>query len=271
MKITSSRYDDIKKQRDEYDAETQKLKDQHDADWDRYQEAEYEGEKIIEKLISDAIGATNLDIRIRVQRAFSSRKGDRGWEVDIYVNENRKHDANTALVWNWGVKLDNEGNVMKETNSWSGLSAVTESQISDLEESVRVIKVLNNMDWKTLLTSNLVNYQDFMTEGLSESIVDRKNARPDFESEMSSAELEEMLDSNVAIELTDSQYWGGTTYILPTKISDKFVTGYIFPAYYLSNRSFNSIQDLKDASNFVRTAKTKLKRKGDSYVTIELK
>lgn len=243
MKITASRAEDIRKQRSEYDAETAKLREQYDANFDRYRQAEYEGEQDIEKQVRSAIGVTSLDISVRAQRSWSFRSGDRGWEVSVEVNHNKRHDDDIALAWNWDAKIGPDGEVVKDSGSWSGLNAVTAEQISDLEESVRVLKLLNNIDWKSILMSNLLKYEDFSDENLDRSLSDRERNRPNFENQASDAELESLIGTNVAVKVSRDEYWRGEVGILITKVSEKYVTGYVFSWTYVGTKTLEDIKE----------------------------
>lgn len=231
MKITASRADDIRRAREEYDAETARLKEKSTAQENAWRAETYRLKAEMEKKVADIIGPTSLNLSIKADPW--GYFGAKSWTIAVNANEGGNFKDNIALVWNWEAKLDNEGNVVKDSGSWSGLKATTIEQLNNLEESVRIMKILNNIDWKVVLNSPMANYDDYMDPELSKSISDRNTARPKFEDELLNAALEDLIGTNVAIQLGSDSYYRGKVGMLITKMSDKFVTGYIFPWSYI--------------------------------------
>lgn len=234
MKITATRREEIEKLRKEYDDETQSWKDKQDALEDEYHDKLANQQKDLEDKVSALIGSTSLDLEIRANPygSFTSK----GWSVAIRANERKKFDGGVALSWSWDIKLDGEGNIQKDSGSWSGLKAITAEQLADLEESVRILKVLNNIDWNEILNSPKAKYEDFVNNDIWETVRDRNKNRPDFESDILSAELEDLVGTHTAVQLSDDMYWRGNVWMFVTGLTDKFVKGYIFPQYYLTNK-----------------------------------
>ena len=228
MKITASRYDELKKARDEYDALTNELTQQRDSQEDDYSEAIYEKSKEVEKKVADAIGSTTLDLQINVTPGYSRNIGA-SWEIRVAANDRDHFAPNIALSWHWRVSLDREGNIVKDSGSWSGLKVVTDEQIADQEESVRIIKILNSIDWMEVLKSQVPSYKDFVSDELSKQLSDRRKARPQFEDDMLNARLEELVGQNILVKLKQDQFYNGPVGILLTGLTDKFVKGYIVP------------------------------------------
>ena len=81
--------------------------------------------------------------------------------------KNNKFSDDTALSWSYKAALSSDGEVIKETNSWSGLKAVTESQMQSLTETLEALKYLNSIDWKVLLNKTLPNYKDYRKTDVS--------------------------------------------------------------------------------------------------------
>ena len=267
MKITSSRYDEIAKQRDEYDAKVKELKDRVDEGWKRFNQASSVSQKELEKKISDIIGPTSLDLVIRASSDIS-RSEDWVWSIRINANENKMFDEKSALSWSWEAKLDKLGNVVKDSSSWSGLKAVTTEQIENLEESVRVIKILNNIDWATLLHSPHPSTDDYLDKEASHELYSMKD-RPDFESQLASEYLSELIGTDTAVKLASDEMWRGPVWMLVTGLTDKFVKGYIFPEFYL--RDNPTADELKAKVDERRAAKSKLVKERDgSLVTYSL-
>jgi len=227
--VKAASIEEIRKQRDEYDAETQKYVDRQEAGSANYRNAIRTSAKAIEQQIANKIGSTPLALEISVNDNWED-----AWEVRVKANEYNRSD-NAALAWNWDVKFNRKGEIEKDSSSWSGLKAITPEQIADLEESVRVIKVLNNIDWYMLLKgSKKPMWDEFQDREANDMVYQRKKNRPNFDEQLKSAQIEQYLGSNTALKLTKDSMYNGTCYILPTAVSDKFVTGYIFPEYFIT-------------------------------------
>lgn len=272
-KVTAASLDEIRKQRDEYDAETARLKNIKEDKHNQYRLAIRDAAKEIEKAISEKIGPTSLELHIRVEDDWQD-----AWEVRIEANENSKFDADRALSWHWDVKFDKDGTVVKDSGSWSGLKAITPDQIADLEESVRVLKVLNNTDWYMFLkerSSTKPKFEDYSDRESEAAFYDRMKNRPKFDEQLQSAQLESLVGTDTALRLKGDSVWKGICWVIPTAITDKFVTGYIFPDYYMG-RYFKgtwSLDDVKNNADMRRTSKNNLVKdstKDGEYITVDL-
>lgn len=273
MKITANRLDDLRKAREEYDAETKRLNDQSEANAERWRSDTYDKQEQLEKSISDMIGATTLNLEIRVDPWGRSFGDHNTWGINVRANENDKFNDNVALAWNWEAYLDNDGNIKKDSGSWSGLKAVTPEQIADLEESVRIIKMLNNMDWETILRSPKPSYEDYVDRDLNQKLRDRKTNRPDFDKDIQAEELVSYVGTNTAVQLSSDEYYNGKVGILLTGMTDKFLKGYIFP-WSLTQEKYqgDKIRTVDDVKNYVyneerRTSKSKIVYNGGELVT----
>lgn len=236
MKITATRKEDLIRQRDEYDAESKRLKDAEEAQEKKWhQDQRIAGDGIKEDVLR-AIGADRSPLEIYIQVDPYGHYMNGGWSVRVRVNEGRKFDEGTALSWDWEASLNEDGSVHKESGSWSGLKAVTSEQIADLEESVRIMKILNNIDWGVVLSRSNPKYEDYIDEENSNALRDRKNNRPDFESQLFTADLEDAIESGAWVKMkgrpeTDS-YRGssyGDYWVKIDKLTPKFA--YVHIAY----------------------------------------
>ena len=275
MKITASRRDDILKQREEYDAETRKMTDIEDSAEERYERTLYDQQKSLEKKISDAIGATTLELVVQCHPygRFSADTGS--WSVTVKANDSNKFEANVALAWSWDAEISADGEIKKDSGSWSGLKACTAEQIADLEESVRVIKILNSLDWITLLRSPKARYSDFHDKDLSRQITNRRAGRPNFEDQLDTVELEDSIGSNTVYKLSQDQYYNGKCGIIVTGVSDKFVKGYIFPWGWAdgsgwTGEKFTKEQIIDKVRDTRRTSKSNLVKEDGQLVSAEL-
>ena len=88
--------------------------------------------------------------------------------------------------------MTDEGDIKKESGSWSGLSATTPEQIANLKESVRVIEILNNLDWNELLTVEFPNFDDYVKTEVPE--------RENFEEQLLEADVEDAAEQGLLIK-----------------------------------------------------------------------
>ena len=272
MKITATKKEDLLKQKEEYDARLQSLKDRRAAEDFEYRKAGIKAEKAVERKILTLIGPTSLEIRINADEDWSPRRSGEDlitWEIDIRVNENRKFKDDTALAWSWRVRLV-DGKIRKESSSWSGLQAVTPEQIADLEESVKVIKALNAIDWDEVVHAPYAKFEDYHDPELGKELRQVSKDRPNFEDQISAEELNELLGGDIALALKQDQYYRGKCWILPTKITDKFISGYIFPDYYLSRKM--TPDQIRENADERRTARSNLIKDWDTkkFETVDL-
>lgn len=194
MKITASRRDDILKQRDEYDAERNKRKARHDQDMSNYRKAYYDKMEPVADAIKDQLKQFNLlEFDVNVSQSFRD-----DIEARIQCNEHRVHDESSALSWSYTC-LYNKANdeVKRESNSWSGLSACTAEQLASLKQTVAALELLSTLDWKSLLDIALPDYHDFDSTPEGEEPL---GDRPDFESQLVEADLEEAMGQPVLVE-----------------------------------------------------------------------
>ena len=242
MKITATRVDDIRKAREEYDADMNKYDAAAEKSLQRLHFAEKEEKDKLEKIISDLIGPSTLQLEIHVD-TYGKGLFDDNWSVRVRANEDTKFDDKVALAWNWDVSLNRDGEVVKDSGSWSGLKAITPEQVADLEESVRIIKLLNGLDWPAILRHPKPKFDDYYDKESANIYYDKRNARPNFEDQIVTARLEELIDQNTAIKLTDDQYYRGPVGMLVTGLTDKFVKGYIFPWSYTSSKTADELRN----------------------------
>ena len=235
MKITASKKDDLMKARQEYDAETNRLNEITEQHNREYRQALDADQKAIEKRVAEMIGSTSLDLTIKADPYPSMRSvlnTDETWEIEVTAHEHDHFNEKFALSWNWKIRLDKDGNLAKDSGSWSGLRAITPEQLADLEESVRILKILNNTDWSELLHAPKAKFEDYYNKEEGQALRERRANRPDFEGQILDERLEELVGTNVAVQLLpNDQYYRGRVGILVTGITDKFLKGYIFPWY----------------------------------------
>ena len=279
MKITAARKDEILKQRSDYDSKVKWLEDYQEDQEAKYRMADREAAKVIEKRLMDDINmyagpiSLNLEVTARSDSNWSNRNAKdkyfRFWHIYVRANENNKFADNVALSWNWEVSLDSEGNIRKESGSWSGLKAVTPEQMNDLEESVRILKVLNGMNWDEIVNGPMVDRSEYIDPETNSQLYKLRQERPKFEDDLLLADLDELIGGNKAVRLKKDEYYRGTVYILPTGYTDKFVKGYIFPAYKVTQYGMTADQ-IRQSEEERRTKKENLVSNNGEYDVYQL-
>lgn len=205
--VYATRVEDLKKEMSDYDSTTTALQQKYNKQSDEYSNRIKTEKALIEREVRQAIGETTLnDLTIRVDQDIFNRNERKGtdWTVAIRVNEVTKWDDNVALAWNYDVKLDDQGNVNKETGSWSGLKATTPDQIDDLKESVRLMEIIGNIDWKSILHRAAIKWENYIDTDNYAALRDRQRVRPDFEKQIAEAEVAEYVGTDTWIKLSGS-------------------------------------------------------------------
>jgi len=267
MKIVANRRDDILKRRSEYDDETAVLEQKADEGSRAYRDALDEKAKSIESAVADLIGPSAINLSIRIN-PYGTGIYDNNWQVEVTANDayEVRNSDKVSLRWNWSVTLDNEGNPVKDSGSWSGLKAITPEQIEDLEESVRIIKILNDIDWASVLNVPKPDWNDYYDKEASDALRARKKDRPKFEDELVEAEVEDLIGTNTAIRLTGDEGYRGDVYMLVDGMTDKFLKGAVFPKFYKDGLA----DDIRKSFGDRRVAKSKIYVRDGEIETIEL-
>ena len=153
-------------------------------EYDQYENARDSVFEAIQAIVKDKIGPTSLSLNIRA----SKNRGGTSVHVD---NGDSPHDEQ-ALNWQWNVTLSDEGEIEKDSGSWSGLSATTPEQIDNLKESVRIIEILNNLDWGKILNVELPRYKDYVKTEVPQ--------RENFEEQLLEADIEDAAEQGLLIK-----------------------------------------------------------------------
>ena len=257
MKIYAAKRDDLMRARYDYDTLTDQYQKKVDEGARRARYASDEVAAYIEDEVRNQIGSTSLNLVIDVRTDWDHNQGRSftTWRVNVEA----PHGDGRALGWHWAAKLDAEGNVIKESGSWSGLQAITPEQIDELEESVRVLKVLNSIDWKPILNKAIPSYDDYMDKEALSALHDRKKNRPDFDAQILEADIEDAIAAGEWIKLEgrpETDYYRGanrgTFWCKIDSMTDKFVKCHIAREYEGSIRN--------DLATDERLAKAKLFR-----------
>ena len=178
--VTASRRDDILRERAEYNDLMKKNNAVRYQQEERYDFAQDFNFANVENAIREQVGDLR-GVRIRVEERY------RGMEVDFDYED---RGDNKALRWSWSVQLDREGNITKNSSSWSGLEATTPEQAADLQRSVNIITKLINVDWKPILEEGYANrpkYSDYI------SLKEMRSRENEFAQSLKEAVIEDII------------------------------------------------------------------------------
>lgn len=238
MKITCTKRDDILKRKSEYEADRASRQSKYDAQYRKYLEEDGRREEKIRNDVIGAIGETSLDLEIRVSGRFEHK-----YEISV-SDENDKFNEDKALSWDWKVYLDKNGDVKKESSSWSGMNAVTAKNLSNLKEIVRVLEILNNIDFKMLLEEiRPPRYQDYVTENNP-----KYETALDFDRELMEADIEDAIGTRKGILGTGSKFYRGNVYHFIQRETPSSYNMWDIPAYYVEKND-GSLSDLFEKYN----------------------
>lgn len=258
MKITCNRRDDILKRKQEHESDRAKRQAKYDEEYKAYKDESRNREDKIRNDVIDAIGNTSLDLAINVENMFGSR-----YKIRV-SDEDNKFDDDKALSWTWEVSLDKNGDVKKESSSWSGMKAVTANNISNLKEIVRVLETLNKIDFKMLLTEiEPPEYQDYVTENNPQY-----ETAPNFDRELMEADVEDCIGTRKGVLGTYSKIYRGDVYHFIQRETPSSYTVWDIPAYYVENHD-GSLSDLYETYYAKRDKYTYTMRKNTFFETIE--
>lgn len=204
MKITSSKRDDILKRKAEYDADVSerltRLKDQKQ----QYYKAEHDITSVVEEDIKSRLTAYRaLQFDVDVTRGRYDNHNS--LRVRVQCNEDNKFDDDVALSWRYEVNLSKDGEVQKESSSWSGLKATTESQLESLRQTLEALKYLNSVDWAIVLNKDLPDPEEYITERDPRYDTDK----PDFKQELFEADIEEAISTGNLVKGYGYKYFRG--------------------------------------------------------------
>lgn len=249
MRITASKKDEILKRKAEYE--------QKEAEYRRKENEYYRGRQEREeeylKPVLDAIRSKmdefdllNIDVT-----------GDRLWggfRIHVQCDEHNRSES-TSLRWDYTAKGE-DGKVEKESGSWSGLQAVTESQIQSLRQSVEALAFLQSFDWEKYIA----DAPEDLYEGLERPKYEDRPQQEDFSAELKAAELEELVGTTKAIKVHNyegSYYYGKYIYVLITKMTPKQVYVIDVPVSSVENAKIGNEESKANLKRFLNSGNTK--------------
>ena len=150
---------------------------------------------------------------------------DRSWgEVEInfdYEDRWNTPRENKSLLWSYKIELTENGEIKKETNSWSGFQAVTSTQIDDLMNSANLLKAIVEFDWAPVLEeakNTQPKYSNYI--GIRDPNYDPDYKDPGYDKMIREAEIEEAVESGKWIRGTSN--YGSATWFYIVSQTPKF-------------------------------------------------
>lgn len=209
--INESKRSDIIAARDAWNAEYDRRQSISKAASDKYRADAYAVADRLKSNVESAIGEVAINLRVDVD-PWAGGFGSESYSVHVYGNNHNQFADNVALAWDWSVYIDSKGDVVKDSSSWSGLKAVTADQLADLEETLRVLKVLNGLDWDTLIkkaNSEQPKYDDYKVPDF-----EPMGKRPNFEEQLKEVTIEEIIGTNTLVKSTGKAYKGESWFLV---------------------------------------------------------
>lgn len=194
MKITCGKVDDISREYKEKQDAFNRAKAQYESETNEYYSALTDVLHRMANKLSAAVcpeGDERLEVKIDPYGAHV-----RMIKICFEYGQRNIHSDDTALSWDVSVRIDEEGQVQRESGSWSGLKAVTHEQIKNLEQSVAIIKRIDAMDFSDVLKTELPQFKDYVKSPYPQKDYDDQ----EYKSRIALAELEELVGKPVLVK-----------------------------------------------------------------------
>lgn len=229
---------EIDQQAQKYNAERDIKKNEYDAQMGNYRRFVMDIEDNVRSNLEQVLPYSDL-IDIKVSRDYDWSSGAPYLSVKISYDLNKT--KNQSLAWSYSVGLDRDGNIKKESNSWSGLNAVTQEQLDDLEKSIEILKKLNIIDWESIVKTDVPSVKDYVTT--------KTLPEKDFTFEQFNADLEDFVGQDVIFiskYLKSENFYGSKYGYIIKRLTNKRVE-YV-PIYDPIVRLKNN----KDYTNYIK-------------------
>lgn len=229
---------EIDQQAQKYNVERDAKKNEYDAQIDNYRRVVMDIEDNVRSNLEQVLPYSDL-IDIRVSRDYDWSSGAPYLSVKISYDLNKT--KNQSLAWSYYVGLDRDGNIKKESNSWSGLNAVTQEQLDDLEKSIEILKKLNIINWESIVKTDVPSVKDYVTT--------KTLPKKDFTFEQFNADLEDFVGQDVIFiskYLKSENYYGSRYGYIIKRLTNKRVE-YV-PIY----DPIVKLKNNKDYTNYIK-------------------
>ena len=229
---------EIDQQAQKYNAERDIKKNEYDAQMNNYRRIVHNIEDNVRSNLEQVLPYSDL-IDIKVSRDYNWSSGAPYLSVKISYDLNKT--KNQSLAWNYYVGLDKDDNVKKESGSWSGLNAVTQEQLDDLEKSIEILKKLNIIDWESIVKTDVPSVKDYVTT--------KTLPEKDFTFEQFNADLEDFVGQDVIFiskYLNSENFYGSRYGYIIKRLTNKRVE-YV-PIY----DPIVKLKNIKDYTNYIK-------------------
>lgn len=138
---------------DEYDSQ----KSQFESEYESYKSQRRMFIGSMKNAVRDSLGDYANDLNIDIDESY----GENNWSVTI-KNGDDPFKEGQALTWTVKVRLGENGEIIFETSSWSGLKATTINEIEDLRRTVDILDKIQHIDWKFIVDRIGPKYGDYV-------------------------------------------------------------------------------------------------------------
>lgn len=199
---------------DEYNSQ----KSQFESEYESYKSQRRMFIDSMENAVRDSLGNYANDLNIQIDESY----GENNWSVTINNGDNPFKEGQ-ALTWVVKVRLGENGEIIFETSSWSGLKATTIDEIEDLRRTVDILDKIQHIDWKFIVDRIGPKYGDYVKT--------RQPLDPSkqFDLEEAYAILNESIDERVLFQTSRNNTKRGYYKIInetPKNFTARFVSNY---------------------------------------------
>lgn len=214
----------LREEMEKWDKQYSEKKAKYDEESERYYNAKEEVYRAVKSELMEHLKRFNLiEFDIRVSSGNLQESGEPSIEVIVSANDDRSGNQ-AALRWEYRAGIKWGGELVVETNSWSGMNGVGADNIAELKQAVEAMEYLNTVDWEKIVRKTpLPKAEDYITEEGPD-----RRSRPNFEFQIKSAELSDYIGSGIplkglGIEKLGYSYRAEVWYLLHRETPKKFV------------------------------------------------
>lgn len=218
--IRASRKDDLIREKQQWQMKYDARKQLYDDQESKYNQAEWDWRDAVSSTIKSTF-ATYIDklpdLAITVDPYY------RMHGMSVRFKYEHLFDERFSLNWDYSIMLGDDGEIKKESSSWSGFNATTTEQLDDLMNSVNFLKAIVDYDWATLLNeakNSKPKYGQYV--GIRDPRYDDNYKDPGYDKMIKEAELEELLSSGKWIKINSD--WGSGRWAYIISETPKFYT-----------------------------------------------
>jgi len=191
------------RQQAEFTAKYQARTEEYQAQYSRYQAAKEEWKNNLLSKI-DSIFSSYIKTLPGLEINTNPWYGE-----GITIVFNYEHAADAALKWEYKIILSDEGDLRKESSSYSGLSAVRPEDFENLTATVNFLKAIFEYDgWEKLLSeaqATTPSYREYVT--IKDPKYDPEYRDPGYKKMLEEASLQSFLGKDIWIHSDKDQCW----------------------------------------------------------------